>query len=762
MKKLSALILLTSLIAASATSLIIKDNLVTEANASNVEYVDLGPAVYNPHQNESLGPAYTPIERFQPNVYSIAYRGGKDEGALMLFPNKEIYREVDFNVVVSDNELVDTSFAYIRVYTDETHYQTLDNYVSSAHPVSYNIYSDAAQNVSIYLSRKKLPIHSIYQIVFCEGFVFPYASEDHSIKYVLKETMTFKNNYYGDETHGDLIYSFEWTKTLSSDIEGGGDPSEGIVPIPIAAFSVTTPRTAGGNVEDYRLQIRGGHIVPEDFDNPDERLNNDDHSCSLYIFFGDNDYNSDFNNMGNVPVDPMYFDLSDSETSYIHTLYENIIFTKADGSTVTLLEVSNPHTKGLPIYNASGEFGCLVFKIGNNGAPEDENFNALSFTNVQVLRGCQFPSARYTLGLTTTEYRYEQIDDITVTLSSFRYALWSTYAEFVFTAADIDITSIGARDINITTDHVTIKGTAIDIGLSECNYGEVSNQEILTVSENMTRYIYVNGRALYYAYKDQTIYAYANLDGKTDTISLILPIEKASDITEIIVERGCSIPSLVASAATMAIYGGYVSYYVQGTASYALKDGTYQETDKIYWTLWFDGKDPIRVSNGSTFDFSESAPLGETTDKKRFVKWQDENGFDVIGYMRITSGKECFGVYIYSYTVEFKNVDKEFSIIVEKNTRLTNVEAVQKYVIPSREGYVFQGYVDEDGNHYNMDNRVTRDMVLTATWVSTVEVTHNTSVNTPLIIGIVIASLAVVILGVDVALFFVFRKKKVE
>ena len=196
MKKLSALILLASLIAASATSLIIKDNLFEQANASNVEYVDLGPAVYNPHQNESLGPAYTPIDKFQPNVYSIAYRGGKDTGALMLFPNKEIYREVDFNVVANDSELVDTSYAYIRVYTDETHFETIDKYLASAHPVSYNIYSDAAQNVSIFLNRRTLPTHGIYQIVFCEGFVFPYASEDHSVKYVLKETMTFKNNYY--------------------------------------------------------------------------------------------------------------------------------------------------------------------------------------------------------------------------------------------------------------------------------------------------------------------------------------------------------------------------------------------------------------------------------------------------------------------------------------------------------------------------------------------------------------------------------------
>ena len=759
MKKLSALILLTSLIAASGASLLIKDNFLEQANAAVIEYVDLGPGVYNPNQNPDLGPAYTPEDRFQPSVYSIAYRGGENTGALMLFPNMGMYADIAFNVTVPDNELVDTSYNYIRIYTDETHYQTIDYYFASSNPVSYNIYADAAQNVSIYLDRHKLATHEIYQVVLSEGFVFPYASSDHSTKYVLKETMTFKNNYYLDSSHSDLVYAFEWTKTMSTDIEGEGK-EEGIETIPIAAFSVTTPRTAGGNVEDYRLQIRGEHIVPEDFENPEEKLNNDDHACSLYIFFGDNDYNPDFNHMGNIPVDPNYFDISDSETSYIHTLYEKVIFTTSNGETLTLKDVSNPNTKGLPIYNASGEYGCLVFKIGNINAPDDENYNALSFSNVQILRGCQFPSMKYTLGLTTKEYRYEQIDDITVSFSAIRYAKWSTYAEFVFTAANIDITTIGSRDINIHTDELTVKGTAIDIGLSECNYDDIPNKEILTISENMTRYIYVNGRALYYAYKGQKLYAYANLDGKTDTISIIIPEEKASDITEIIVERGCAIPSLVASATTMEIYGGYVSYYVQNTASYALKDGTYQETDKIYWTLWFDGKDPIRISHGSTFDFSESAPQGESNEKKRFVKWQDENGFDITGYIRITSGKECFGVYVYSFSVEFKNVDKEFSIIVEKNTRLTNVDKVQKYLIPTREGYLFQGYVDEQGNHYNMDNRVTRDLVLTATWVSTTDVVNKTSVNTPLVVGIVVASVAVVILAADLIVFLVLRKKK--
>ena len=91
----------------------------------------------------------------------------------------------------------------------------------------------------------------------------------------------------------------------------------------------------------------------------------------------------------------------------------------------------------------------------------------------------------------------------------------------------------------------------MDIGLSECNYGDVVNQPILTIGEKMTRYVYINGRSLYYAYGDNKISAYANLDGKTATISIVVPIDEPSQITEIIVQRGCSIPSLVAATINM-------------------------------------------------------------------------------------------------------------------------------------------------------------------------------------------------------------------
>ena len=66
---------------------------------------------------------------------------------------------------------------------------------------------------------------------------------------------------------------------------------------------------------------------------------------------------------------------------------------------------------------------------------------------------------------------------------------------------------------------------------------------------------------------------------------------------------------------------------------------------------------------------------------------------------------------------------------------------------------------DQDGNRYNINNRVTRDLVLTATWISTEEVVTTTSVNTPLVVGIIIASLAGLVIIADITLIFIFKKK---
>lgn len=748
MKKVTTVLLLTSLAAFPALALSGKNS--KQADATNMVYVDFGPGVFNPSQD------ITPEDKFQPDKYSISYR----DGAFMLFPNKNLYQGIATNTIVPSNELVDSNFTKIRVYTSEVTYKTINQYFARGdNSVCYNIRSDASQNFSIYVDKTQITSENLYKISFEEGFVLPYPSTDHSTKYVLKESVSFVNRYYGMAGHGDLVYSDEWTRISSAQQDEGDEEEEGIVLEDVAAFSRTVGNAAGSKKEDYRLQIRGQHITTEDFSIPG-KLDIDDNSCRLYIFFGDNDFNPEIRGQYNITIPYGKMDLSDSPTSYLNTMYNRVLFTTQDDTVLTLKDVADPTTKGLPTYNAAGENGCLVFTIGNLDNDSLPNYNGRSFKQVTILRGAQFPSYRYTHLNTKAEYRYQQVDDISVELSNSQ-AVWSTTALYAFNAADINITSVGARKVNINTPELQLNSVVVDIGLSECNYEGTANKQILTVGEKLTRYIYINGRAIYYAFDAKDINAYANLDGKTNTISIVLPLNETSEITEIIVQRGCSIPSLVASTITMEIYGGYVSYYVLSTASYALKDGTYQETEKIYWTLWFDGKNPIRVQNTKTFDFSESAPKGESNERQRFVKWINESGEDAVGYKRINdmSSKEFFGVYIYSQVVQFKNIEKEFSVMVERFTRLTSVDEVKEILVPKKKGFVFQGWVDEEGNHYNMDNRVKRDLVLTATWIEDPNASASQNNTALLIATISIASVAVLVIGGDVVLFFLRRKR---
>ena len=354
MKKFAALLLLSSFLGVSAFAM--QERSFEQANATSTVYVDLGPGIFNPAQSE------TPEENFHPELYSIAYRGSPSEGAIMLFPNNDLYKDKGFNTLVPSNELIDTNFSKIRVYTSKTSYKTIDEYFSrGSNSTYYNIFSDVAQNVSFFLDRSKLPTQNLYAVSFEEGFVLPYPSEDHSTKYVLKETMTFVHRYYDVAGHMDIFYSDEWTRISSSEEEE--EEEEGIVLQDIAAFSRTVGNS-GGRKEDYRLQIRGSHITAEDFNIPG-KLDTDDHTCRLYIYFGDNDYNPQIFGKYDIPVSNGKMDLSDSETSYLKTLYERVLFTTQDDEIINLKQVSDPATKGLPMYNASGENGCLVFNIGN-------------------------------------------------------------------------------------------------------------------------------------------------------------------------------------------------------------------------------------------------------------------------------------------------------------------------------------------------------------------------------------------------------------
>ena len=492
MKKFPVILLLLPLIGLSP--LAFEKSNFKETFATDTVYVDLGPGVYNPNKTE------TSVDDFVSEKYSIAYRAG----AIMLFPNNNLYEGIAFNTPVPSNELVDTNFSKIRIYKSANSYKTINEYFIGGNAIAYNIFNDDAQNVSFHLDNTKLAASEIYKITFDEGFVLPYPSTDHSIKYALKETVTFVSSVYGQTDKSDITFAHEWTRISTTD-EKEEEEETGIVLEDVAAFSRTFGKGTSGPKENYRLQIRGSNIDQSYFDDP-SKFDIDDNSCRLYIYFGDRDYNPEIINNPNLSSEEQHnieiplgkMDLSTSETSYLNTLYNHVLFTTQDDEVLTLKDVSDPFTKGLPVYNASGEDGCLVFMIGNNNNGSLPNYNGRSFKQVTVLRGAQFPSYRFTNGDSSIEYRYQQVDDITVNLL-YCQAVWTLTAQYAFNAANINITSVGTRKVNIDTPDLKLNAVVVDIGLSECNYEGVVNQRILTVGEKMTRYVYINGRSIYYA-----------------------------------------------------------------------------------------------------------------------------------------------------------------------------------------------------------------------------------------------------------------------
>ena len=688
MKKILPIILAFSAITIGAFSLNNNSVVLKAENEQQINYYDIGPAIFNPDQSG------TPYNLFLGSNYSISYRNG----ALMVYPDNDYYQGISTNTIISTNDLKDTDLKQVRIYFNENTYQTLDELVIND-GIKYNIYADAGYNVAFFLNTDKVQLRNIYKVLFYEGFTLPYRPGDHSIKNVLKQTTVFKYTSYHIGYDTDCFYSSSWVKSnINTNTSNQGEKD--IVIEPIAAFT---------RAVDYRLHIRG-NVNNYDTDLKDY----DDGTCRLYLFFDTNDYNNEINNgTYNILVNAERFDVSEAETSYLTNLYDKIIFKNEEGEIFTLRQISNPSEKGLPSYNSSGEKGCLSFMIGNANNLDAPSYCANDFVSCTIQRGAQFPCYSYTNGGAEVEKRYQQIDDITITFSTYKYANWMTRCDYTFNNGNTQVISLGARDVTCET----INGTVIDITLSVNNYSGLINQKILNISDNFTKYVYVNGRSLYYLYPDTTIEAYVNLDGKENTLSVVIPNLKANEIDELIVQRGAQIPAVTASSESLNWYGKSAYYYASKSISFdKYNTSSLTESSKIYWTLWFDGASPIRVSNASTFDFSENAPIGLNDESHRFVEWLDENGDAVSGYLKITSGKEYFSSSILLYNVTLKGLNKDITIVVDRFTRLTNVDKVKKYYYPTKSGYVFAGWVDENGDHYNFDNQILKDTVITATW----------------------------------------------
>lgn len=662
-----------------------------EGNQVN-RYVTLGPGVYNEKSPEVVGGTNF-------NDYSLAFRGNN----FMFFLNDDTFQGIDNKTQVNASEMVDTDLSLIRIYTSETSYKTLEYYYNETpQNAVINQFNDLGLNVSF--PTGGLRAGDIYKVSISEGFVYPYADSSHSVKLIQKNSITLNSVTYGNYTVTDIVYASGWTieKQFAGPIEE----------LPIAAFA-----REDGN-QGYLAHIRQN--TPEWPPNPALK-----DTCTLILFLGQhNDYNPDISGLDNarynIRIPSTTFDLSDSPTSFKNTLYNRVHIHLRNGETVSLWDVANPLTKGLPVYNPFGEKSCIGFQIGNkvllnNQEPyqfeefDDVSYAAEDIVGITVDRGANFPVYTSTNGDSSTEYRYVQIDTVKLLFLESGYPGWKQAAQLTFSYGETKVLSVDSRDVTIDGENKVV----IDIDISESNYGDAVNKEITSFNNDLIRYVYVNGRTIQYLNQDVGTRCFVNLNGKTNTLSITANVKSASEINEIIVQKGTSIPALTSSSDSLDIYKSVASYNVTKSASFTRKSGVFETSEGLTWTVWFDGANPKRVKNSKYFDISD-LDFTPTKENAIFDCWVDEDGNKVEGNIQVYSGKEFFSSWKYLHHVTLIIGDERHEFTVNRYSRLTMLEETKDLLYPGNDSAQFLGWFDEDGNRVNIDNQIVKDMVLIA------------------------------------------------
>ncbi len=656
-----------------------------------VSYIDVGPGVMNV-DSPNAG------EQINVKNYSIAFRGASYTKYLMLFPNTNIYEGIPFSTNATNNEMVDTDLSLIRIYTSPTKYKTAKQLVdATGAPTQFNIFQDACLNVSIPCFG--IAADEVYMVTIAEGFVYPYApSSDHSVKYVQSRTLSLTSTKYGTGA-SDIVNSGDWL--MDREISGNK------VPLPVDACA--SDRSFG----QYRAHIRGN----EDFG--DDSLY-DNGSCYLLIFFGEDQYNPEIKGRYNIDVAGKYFDVSEDEDSFLNKLYRKVHFETKQGEKLTLENVSNPSTKGLPTYNIWGENNCLAFKIGNLNYlgvehpyyVDDVSYCATSFATMTIDGGAEFPCFATTNGDSIKNYRYVQNETIKVDISSGENPYWMVHSDLIFAYGDSLVTSVSTSEETYAYKGEEFTKTFVHITLDNTNYAGLSNAFISNPGTDLVRYIYVNGRSL--KYKNESTVAVVNLNGRTNTISLSVDGDTSSTIKEIIIQKGCYIPSASADENGASAYKQTAFFSIAKTGSYSRNSSNeeFNKTTTLEWTLWFDGANPKKVGNARYFNIS-NAPIPEK-EGFNFLGWLDEDGNEVTGNIQVYSGKEFFANFEIVHTVKLVN-GKDVTIAhIKTYQRLTYQEELKDKLYPTKVGYQFLGWFDEEDNYFNIDNQILGDMVLTA------------------------------------------------
>ena len=671
MKKSFKFLLLLSIGVAASSFLSSKK--ATNVNAASDEIdTKLGPGLIN-HNAPNW-------ETGSPDNYRLSFRGGGETYNLMLYPNHCDYSEVPFGSTLTDKQMANSDFSMIKIYTDEENYYDANYFIeTSLTNPSINIYQDIGVNLSISFVNSGVYCSNIYKVVIEEGFVYPNYYESTTKKYVQQETQILVNPFYGNTEKTELYNEWIVEKVFKNTIY-------------YDTFIGTNTQKSPGGVS-YFCHIR------DRINGPDQTI--DSGNCFILFFFDLDQYNSDLTAF-NVPVVTKYLN------NYNFFDKVKCVMNDDAGTIITLGEACKG--KDEFTYNTFGEKGTFGIKIGNDGHPGTTNYNGSSFKSIIIESGAEFPSYATTNGESTDIIKYVQKQ--AVVMKNIKLSPnFNDNFQIEYDVGSTKITGVNAINVNETIDGISLNKTFVVLNLE--NYDDENNRrycKFLTHSFIMS--IFVNGRSLKSLNNSlENSHAIFNISG-AKTFGFSVDKLSPEDVKEVIISYNCPIPSSSNTQEGFDKYKTASSYVNQATVSFSRKSSSesFTEDSSITWTVWFDDIS-FRVKHDKYF-YIDEIPQGQDKENARFVEWLDENGFKIAGDFKVKTCREFHGYYIYSHKVTvIIDENKTENYTVDHNKRLTSLTN------PTKDGYIFECWLDENNNFFNPDNLISNDITIKAKWI---------------------------------------------
>ncbi|MDD6995766.1 MAG: InlB B-repeat-containing protein [Candidatus Borkfalkiaceae bacterium] len=371
-----------------------------------------------------------------------------------------------------------------------------------------------------------------------------------------------------------------------------------------------------------------------------------------------------------------------------------MLYTTVDADPVSLKQAYTSETAtGEMYYNIWGEQNCIAVQIGKYSADE--------IVKIYIPQGTEFPSYEYTSGNLVTVKKYVAAENIYLkdwAPTQENHAFFSTNW-----AVDRNYGEIGATG-------VTFADATLEISLTGTDYPTEGAKRIDNYFEyNLACYDHItfDGVSLADYIDENEITSIDSWINATAYGTFAIRIEGLQAPAKIIIRQGCQLPIYANTVGGVEIHD--VLYYEVSESVMFVKqeDGSYKKSEKVTWTVTFDGGNAVEVEDGGTV---AQLPVVEKAGYK-FLGWK-LNGADFTTSTVITADANVQGKWAKVYTVTFdtqggSSVDSQ---VVEEESYITKPED------PVKEGYVFLGWVDADGNEFDFNAAITSDVTVVANW----------------------------------------------